>query len=142
MDCCQSNGMELPYVYNNGYKLNTHNFLLNNIICLSSSLIDQDSTATRSGSVFTRNLFKIFNNNTILTINNLISNIIVNITTTYIEKILFIWFTNPSKNNNINVNIDTNDSIITVTLHNCQNSIESSSSIQNYIRYLEKLDYR
>ena len=142
LDCCQSNGMELPYVYNNGYKLSAHNFLPNNIICLSSSLIDQDSTATRTGSIFTRNLFKIFKNNTIITIDNLISNITVNITTTYIEKLLFIWFTNPTKNNNINVNIETNDSIITVTLHNCQNSIKSSSSIQNYIRYLDKLDYR
>jgi len=143
LDCCQSNGMNLPYSYHGKYQLNTHEFNTSRIICLSSSRIDQDSTATRSGSLFSRELFDIFNNNkTVLTIRELYNKIIVNICTTYLETSLFVWFTNPNKDNNIDVIVDTVNSVITVTLHNCKNSIESSASICDYIRYLAKLDYR
>lgn len=144
LDCCQSNGMELPYIYNNNYKLNNFDFLPNRIICLSSSSIDQHSTATRSGSIFTRELFKILNSNNtaVLTVRDLFNKITVNIYTTYLETTLFVWFCNPTKDNNIDIMIDMTNSIIKVTLNNCQNTIETSASIRDYIRYLSKLDYR
>ncbi len=148
LDCCQSNGMELPYLYDSVYKLQTISFEKVPIICLSSSDINNDSSATGSGSIFSRNLFKYLNNHSIITIRDLSKNIMIGITCSYPEKMLWSWFGNGGKNDNkndktnIDIFYDKNSSIIIIKLRNCQRTIETSASIEDYIRYLSKLNYR
>lgn len=138
LDCCQSNGMELPYSFHknvyssdltplNIFKLNSYNFTSKRIICLSATQINQDSNATRSGSLFTR---KIFDN---LKFN--IKSIDAIITTSYPEQSIWSWFVKGSKNN---LSIFVDKSIIFIKLNNCKKTITDSKSVKNYFRYLDK----
>lgn len=145
-DCCQSNGMKLPYLYSNGnYNLNSQNFVRPSVICISSTQVDQDSTATRSGSLFTRLLFGYLYNkpNQTYSIDNLMcldedydnKNVTITIHSSYPNiKFLWSWVTrNP--HNNLDISFDPDNSIITVTLNDCQSTIDKSTSMNNYIRY-------
>ncbi len=175
LDCCQSNGMGLPYIYqkhifrldntifrfdNTIFRLDKqkpkHNFISPNIICISSSHIHEDSTATHSGSLFTMRLFGYLNRkeqNIILLseIYDMMSGCGVlgegsydggeegygsfTIYSSYPNnQLLWNWFVK-SNHNNIEVLMDNNNSIITVVLHNCQNTIDKSDSMRDYIRY-------
>ena len=138
LDCCESNGMELPFVYSNDrWLLNSKNFNKRRILCLSSTHLEEDSTATRSGSIFTRSLISFLKNN----YNNYISmNDIKQIEGIYIHgsypdiKSLWGWLIKPV-HNNLDININNYSSIITIQLHDCQPSIDQSSSMTNYLRY-------
>lgn len=148
LDCCQSNGMSLPYSYSDGnYHLNSRNFIKPHIVCISSTQLDEDSAATRSGSLFTRVLFGyLYNNqNQMFHINNLLKHLgnindgeILSTITIYSSypniKLLWPWFTK-NEYNNLDVSFDHNNSLITVTLNNCQRTIDKSSSMSDYIRY-------
>lgn len=62
MDCCEG-GIELPWILNDKiYRLKDEisltNFVEEEIICISSSLENENSTISKSGSYFTRSLFK------------------------------------------------------------------------------------
>jgi hypothetical protein len=140
LDCCQSSGMKLPYVISNGlYKLNCVNTITEKeIICISSSGIRNDSSATHTGSVFTRKLFG-YLSNTIIPLSRL--NKYGFIYSTYPTiKILWGWVTTTYKND-IDLIIDNNNSVITVVLHNSQPTVEKSKSLQDYIRYHSNLRY-
>ena len=61
MDCCEG-GLKLPFVLNEKiYRLENENFIKPQIICIASSLNNQKSTITKSGSNFTRYLFNTIN---------------------------------------------------------------------------------
>lgn len=64
MDCCQG-GIKLPFVLNeNFYRLhNEKSFVKSEIICISSSLNDENSLISKKGSLFTKNLFSILSEN-------------------------------------------------------------------------------
>ncbi len=142
LDCCESNGMELPYKYIDGnYHLINHNFVHQRILCISSSHSNEDSAATRSGSLFTRILFGYLYShfNQVITISALLdvvstrSNICIYSTYPNI-RILWNWFVK-SSHNNLDVSIDNNNSLILVQLNNCQRTVEKSASMRDYIRY-------
>ncbi len=61
MDCCNSNGLDLPFQMKDGiYRLtpnDVHTFVSQEIICISSTMLDEHSIASRDGSIFTRSLF-------------------------------------------------------------------------------------
>ena len=61
MDCCNSNGLGLPFQLIDGvYRLtpsDEHDFVSQEIICVSSTMSDEHSIASRDGSIFTRSLF-------------------------------------------------------------------------------------
>lgn len=64
MDCCNGNGMKLLYkLQSTRFELSEHaifeaeNFFEQKIVCLSSTMKDQNSIATMDGSLFTRLLF-------------------------------------------------------------------------------------
>lgn len=60
LDCCESTGLKLPFrLIDNVYRLENTHFNQNRIICISSSLSEQDSIVMRSGSIFTRHIFKL-----------------------------------------------------------------------------------
>lgn len=140
IDCCESNGMCLPYFYFNHYKLNTTDFSDNEIICLSSTHISQDSVATKSGSVFTRVLFSYLSTNNYITINDLVKIPGINIHTTFPNiKIVWGWVT--GSKNNIDIDIDNTNSLITIKLNNCQSTVDQSSSMINYLRYHRQVKY-
>jgi len=152
LDCCESNGMQLSYYYDPEYSIfklyNSDTFMINNIICISSSKNDEDSSATRSGSLFTRMLFGYLYNNYNNNGNNkehskehnkyiLISDIKngSNIYSSYPNNVLlFGWFTR-SDHNNIDITIDNNNSIIKIILNNSQPTIDKSSNVNEYLRY-------
>ena len=140
LDCCESNGLNLPYQYNidGNWKLHSRDFTSQQILCISSSHLEEDSTATKSGSLFTRLLCKYLSNNYNQYI--LLTDMYNNIDGIYIYgsypdiKMLWGWFSKPD-HNNINIIIDNNNSIITIQLNNCQSTIDKSSSTTNYLRY-------
>jgi hypothetical protein len=142
LDCCQSNGMELPYSFHknvyssdltplNIFKLNSYNFTDKRIICLSATQIDQDSNATRSGSLFTRKIFDLIKSEKQISIKK----IDAIITTSYPEQSIWSWFVKGSKNN---LSIFVDKSIIFIKLNNCKKTITDSKSVKNYFRYLDK----
>lgn len=61
MDCCNSNGLDLPFQMKDAiYRLTSndiHTFVSQEIICISSTMLDEHSIASRDGSIFTRSLF-------------------------------------------------------------------------------------
>jgi len=65
LDCCNPNGMRLPYKLNNNcFTLSTH--IPNDIECVSQPILlitssesNEKSIATKSGSIFSRHLFRI-----------------------------------------------------------------------------------
>jgi hypothetical protein len=61
MDCCNSNGLDLPFQMKDAiYRLtpnDIHTFVSQEIICISSTMLDEHSIASRDGSIFTRSLF-------------------------------------------------------------------------------------
>ena len=62
MDCCEG-GLNLPFVLNDIYRLkNEKSFVKPEIICIASSLNNEKSTISKSGSFFTRYLFNILDN--------------------------------------------------------------------------------
>ena len=63
MDCCEGS-ISLPFVLNDkSYRLeNEKSFVKPKIICISSSLENENSITTKSGSIFTQYLFEIINN--------------------------------------------------------------------------------
>lgn len=133
LDCCESNGMNLPYYYNNNFfKLNNNNFISNEIICISSTNSDENSSATNTGSLFTRNLFQYLSNNSSFSVKSLVN---INIYTSYPNiKLIWNWFTK-KKHNNLDIVFDDNNSLITITLNNSQPTLDKSLSINDYIRY-------
>lgn len=145
-DCCESNGMNLPYIYDGWSRLVNTEFVPGRIICLSSSKIDQDSRATKTGSPFTQTLFKYFTekDNYVISLKELVEDMIerfpINISCSYPERILFSWF--PKKNpNNITLELDQDSNIIKIQLNNSGTTIGESKTIEDYIRYLSELDY-
>jgi hypothetical protein len=149
LDCCESNGLNLPYQYimcentmkkdiNWCWKLYSHDFTEKEILCISSSRLHEDSTATKTGSLFTKILFGylsyIYNKYILLAdLSNNIKGIYIY--GSYPEiKMVWGWFTK-SIHNNIDITVDNNSSIITVKLNDCQSTIDKSSSIKNYLRY-------
>jgi len=143
-DCCQSNGMKLPYRFiKNRFKLNTTHFTSGNIISISSSQVDDDSETTQSGSVFTRILFQYLKQNkNIISIFDIYTYLKKHIKTTTIDssypntKLLFNWFVSDKYiKNNISINVDTNNSVIKIKLNNCQPTLKNSASMKDYIRY-------
>ena len=138
LDCCQSSGMTLPYIWSDGiHRLNSHNFIRQRILCLSSSVIDEDSIATQSGSLFTRSLFSYLKNNknNIITLDTLakhMSNYTFIIHASYPNiKMLWSWIT---KEVHSNIDIDVGE-LITVTLENCHDTMEKSTTMKDYFRY-------
>lgn len=67
LDCCESNGLSLPFrLIDNVYRLeNTENFTKSRILCISSSLSQQNSIASKTGSFFTRYIFNLLLNKNI-----------------------------------------------------------------------------
>jgi len=67
MDCCNSIGLDLPFrlvvndLTDSFYKLNSDFFTGQQIICISSTMKDEHSVTTRSGSIFSNSLFKWLN---------------------------------------------------------------------------------
>ena len=61
MDCCNSNGLDLPYHLKDGVgrllRGENHIFIGARIICVSSTMKDEQSIASRDGSIFSRSLF-------------------------------------------------------------------------------------
>ena len=61
LDCCNSNGLELPYKLSDGvYRLNFKKeggYPLQKIVCFSSTYIDENSIILKNGSIFTKLLF-------------------------------------------------------------------------------------
>lgn len=136
LDCCQSDGMTLPYIWSdNIYRLNSNNFLPQQIICLSSSMLNEDSTATRSGSVFTRDLFGYLEtHDSVVTINELTKleePPIIYSSYPQLKK-LWNWITMVGSNN-IEIYID--DTVITITLENSHSTMEQSATMKDYLRY-------
>ncbi len=141
LDCCESNGMSLPYRLSSlkvsslsgSYRLNSLNFMKQKIICLSSSIITEDSMATRSGSVFTRELFGYLESHqdTVITVGQL-----KDIGTIYGSypnlKMLWLWITK-TKHSYLDITID--NCVITVTLENSHATMEKSESMKDYLRY-------
>jgi len=129
LDCCNSNGLGLPYKLSDGiYRLiyypsklgnylkqnnnNLRNYPLQKIICFSSTYIDENSIISGSGSIFTTSLFK--NIKLHRKIQNLLNVISLeclkefeqsaNVSASYPDlKIIWRWLV---KNDNININID------------------------------------
>ena len=64
MDCCQG-GIKLPFILNEKtYRLqNEEVFIKPEIICISSSLHNENSLITKTGSIFTKNLFYVLSEN-------------------------------------------------------------------------------
>jgi hypothetical protein len=66
MDCCRGTGLNLPYYLKKSVYRLTHQpnkiFPSQKIICISSTMADQDSAATLNGSFFTRSLYKLLLN--------------------------------------------------------------------------------
>ena len=65
LDCCNPNGLYLPYkLTNNMFKLSSTKIqcVTNPIILITSSEMNEKSIATGMGSIFTRNLFKYLTN--------------------------------------------------------------------------------
>jgi hypothetical protein len=60
-DCCNFNGLELPYKLKEGvYRLTLKNqkkFFTQNFICISSTLDDESSLASKKGSLFTQVIY-------------------------------------------------------------------------------------
>lgn len=57
VDCCHGDGLQLPYTMKQGrYKLRNHDFILGKFVCLSSTTPDEESTCSRLGSQFTRDV--------------------------------------------------------------------------------------
>jgi hypothetical protein len=55
MDCCNGNGLKLPYKLKNSvYRLVNDQFISPKIICITSTHFFESSAATRNGSIFTR----------------------------------------------------------------------------------------
>ena len=67
MDCCDGNGLKLPFVLiDDIYRLvDQPEFVKQQVICISSSQHKENSTATQIGSLFTRYLFKLLDDNTL-----------------------------------------------------------------------------
>lgn len=62
LDCCNPHGMHLPYSYVDGqYTLNDGriDYIKQSIILITSAANNEKSIATNSGSIFSRNLFKL-----------------------------------------------------------------------------------
>jgi hypothetical protein len=63
LDCCNANGLELPYkLVNSVYRLNYKNnkvYPIQKFICFSASNSDENSLASKNGSLFSYTLFKI-----------------------------------------------------------------------------------
>lgn len=61
MDCCGSNGLNLPFILKNGVGRLANEigyiFIEPKVICVSSTKYDEDSIASKDGSVFSRSLF-------------------------------------------------------------------------------------
>lgn len=65
MDCCEG-GLNLPFILNDYiYRLENENFVKPEIICMASSLNNQKSTISKTGSNFTKHLFKIINDSSL-----------------------------------------------------------------------------
>lgn len=61
MDCCQCD-IELPFILVDGvYRFENENFVYPAVISISSSLSDQNSFASKIGSLFSRHVFDILN---------------------------------------------------------------------------------
>ena len=62
MDCCNGNGLGLPFhLQDNVYRLTNSEpriYTTQKVICLSSTMFDENSITSRDGSIFTRSLFK------------------------------------------------------------------------------------
>jgi len=59
VDCCHGDGLQLPYMMREGrYKLRSHDFILGRFVCLSSTTPEEESTTSRIGSQFTRDVSK------------------------------------------------------------------------------------
>jgi len=163
LDCCESNGMSLPYQYkkldqdNNtnidkkplkGFKLVHKNFIHQHILCLSSSQLTENSSATRSGSIFTRIFFDYMNKNKNkpIRLDNLMEYLYINNegTTIYYSytnlNLLWSWFCK-NQHHNLSIEMDHNNSIITVTINGSQKTIEDSSSMRDYLRYYQQGRY-
>ncbi len=139
LDCCESNGMSLPFIYNTRYKLNSLHFIKPEIICLNSSHVGQDANATLSGSPFTRDLFQYLNKNTnkIVKIKDL-DNIVITASHPNLN-VLWSWFNHKIKTN---MNVIIYNNVVNIILHECCSTIEKSSSMKNYLRYKSNLNYR
>ena len=137
LDCCESDGMELSFNYSSDgvWKHINNNFNDQEIMCISSSHIEEDSTATKAGSIFTRLLFRFLNEKKYITINDLINNDGIYIHASYPNiRLIWGWVTNPS-HTNLDISLDNINSIITINLNNCQPTLDKSSSMTNYLRY-------
>ncbi len=63
LDCCESTGLKLPFrLRDDIFRLENTDFIKNKIICISSSLTEQDSIIMTTGSIFTRHIFSLLNN--------------------------------------------------------------------------------
>lgn len=62
MDCCNGNGLGLPFQMLDGIYRLTNNepriYTTQEVVCLSSTMSDENSITSRDGSIFTRSLFK------------------------------------------------------------------------------------
>jgi hypothetical protein len=66
MDCCNSNGMGLPYrLDNNKFEVNENSLIgeYPNIVCISSAKINEDAVMSQDGSIFTHTLVNILKHN-------------------------------------------------------------------------------
>lgn len=106
MDCCEG-GIKLPFVLNDkNYRLENENcFVKSEFICISSSLFNENSVISKTGSLFTRNLLTILE--TTLDLKNIKKKIKTgNISVSYPN--LCSVFTFFYKNIDINININEN----------------------------------
>lgn len=170
LDCCESNGMSLPFVFDfftlkeltnktNGiWKQNNNDFNHQEIICISSSHIEENSSATKSGSIFTQLLFSYLSSSSLsssslssgyLSSSSLssggnkyitVTDLMRNIKGIYIHgsypniKLIWGWFLK-SDHNNLDISYNEVNSIISIKLNNCQPTLDKSSSMTNYLRY-------
>lgn len=64
MDCCRGTGLNLPYYLKKAVYRLTHQpakiFPSQKVVCISSTMSDQEAGTTLNGSFFTRSLYKLF----------------------------------------------------------------------------------
>lgn len=144
MDCCNSNGLDLPFHLNNDvYRLTpkkNHTFFQQKIICFSSTMSDEHSITTRDGSIFTRSLFLTLRDNfrkisdIIGKVGPICSNQFAQTTTIHSSypntKYIWEWIFSPSI---CNVYFDYDNNVIIVDINNEHDDIKKNERSQGDI---------
>lgn len=113
LDCCNPNGLNLPYkLKNNIFRLSSNqnlDFISNPVLLITSSSSNEKSLATEKGSIFSKKLFQLLNNRTNRNLTSLVNKIINYIKKTghcqnvsvyssyFIDPVLWMWIGSKKK---------------------------------------------